>query len=76
MNDALMNALQCKILKLIIFKEGLISNKIEEKKYYYPLDKNARVSVKLFRNIICLPLNLDIDELVIDKYINIIKDYI
>jgi dTDP-4-amino-4,6-dideoxygalactose transaminase len=53
-----------------------LNNNIEAKKYYYPLDKNALLSVKLFTNIICLPLNLDIDELVIDRYINIIKNYV
>ena len=50
-----------------------IENNIEAKKYYYPLSKNSYNSINLFNNIICLPLNLDIDNKIIDKYINIIK---
>jgi len=50
-----------------------INNNIEAKKYYYPLDKNCKNSVDLFDRIVCLPLNTDINEDIIDKYINIIK---
>ena len=44
--------------------------KIEAKKYYYPLN-DAVNSNKLFDNIICLPLNLDITCENIDLYIKI-----
>jgi dTDP-4-amino-4,6-dideoxygalactose transaminase len=50
-----------------------IENKIEAKKYYFPLDSSCTISNKLFENIICLPLNIDIDENIVDYYINIIK---
>ena len=46
-------------------------NKIEAKKYYYPLN-DAVNSNKLFDNIICLPLNLDITCENIDLYIKIL----
>lgn len=49
-----------------------INNNIEAKKYYYPLDQNCKNSVDLFDRIICLPLNTDINENIIDKYIDII----
>ena len=60
----------------LIFKDKtdisyFIENKIEAKKYYYPLD-NSINSNKLFDNIICLPLNLDITYNIIDIYINIL----
>jgi dTDP-4-amino-4,6-dideoxygalactose transaminase len=51
-----------------------IHNDIEAKKYYFPLDKTCEKSSKLFNNIICLPLNVDIGFDTIDKYINIISD--
>jgi dTDP-4-amino-4,6-dideoxygalactose transaminase len=44
---------------------------IEAKKYYYPLIE-CPVSLKLFNHIICLPLNMDIDNKVIDTYIDIL----
>ena len=46
-------------------------NKIEAKKYYYPLNDDIN-SNKIFDNIICLPLNLDITYEIIDKYIEIL----
>jgi dTDP-4-amino-4,6-dideoxygalactose transaminase len=49
-----------------------IENKIEAKKYYFPLDFNCANSVDLFNRIICLPLNMDITKEIINKYINII----
>ena len=49
-----------------------INNNIEAKKYYYPLDQSCKISVDLFDRIICLPLNTDINEEIIDKYICII----
>lgn len=50
-----------------------IENNIEAKKYYYPLNKESKVSNDLFDRIICLPLNIDITYIHIDKYINIIQ---
>ena len=55
-------------IDITIFHE----NKIEAKKYYYPLNNNIN-STTLFDNIICLPLNMDINYAIIDIYINIIK---
>jgi len=53
-----------------------LANKIEAKKYYYPLEyEKHQNSRELFDNIICLPLNLDIDEKIIDKYIDILDKY-
>jgi len=52
-----------------------IENNIEAKKYYYPLAKNCNNSTELFNNIICLPLNLDVDCKIIDKYIDIINTF-
>lgn len=52
--------------------EYFIQNNIEAKKYYYPLDLNCTNSLNLFENIICLPLNLDINENIIDFYIECI----
>ena len=49
-----------------------INNNIEAKKYYYSLDRSCKKSVDLFDRIICLPLNTDIDEDIIDNYIRII----
>ena len=51
-----------------------LENNIEAKKYYYPLGDNEK-SKTLFNNIICLPLNLDINYEIIDKYINIINTF-
>jgi dTDP-4-amino-4,6-dideoxygalactose transaminase len=50
-----------------------IKNNIEAKKYYYPLDFKCENSVDLFSKIICLPLNIDLTENDINKYIEIIK---
>lgn len=50
-----------------------VQNKIEAKKYYYPLDKTNQNANKLFSNIICLPLNTDINFEIIDLYIQIIS---
>ena len=49
-----------------------VEHKIEVKKYYYPLDLNCSVSLAKFNNIICFPLNLDINESMIDFYIGLI----
>lgn len=51
-----------------------LENSIEAKKYYYPLDLNCSFSSKLFKTIICLPLNTDITIEIIDLYIKIIKN--
>lgn len=50
-----------------------IDNDIEAKKYYYPLDFKCENSVDLFSKIICLPLNIDINEEIIEKYIYLLK---
>ena len=50
-----------------------IENNIEAKKYYFPLGQNCQNSINLFNNIICLPLNLEVDHKIIDKYIDIIQ---
>lgn len=53
-----------------------LEQNIEAKKYYYPLDFGSKHTVDLYERIICLPLNLDIDERMIDKYIKIIGENI
>ena len=50
-----------------------IENNIEAKKYYYPLE-NKEKARDIFNKIICLPLNMDIEEKDIDRYIEIIKN--
>lgn len=62
----------------ILFKKEInlslfIENHIDAKKYYFPLDKDCKNSVKIFKNIICLPLNTDITFEIIDLYIDLIK---
>jgi dTDP-4-amino-4,6-dideoxygalactose transaminase len=52
-----------------------IENNIEAKKYYFPLGKDCHKSIEIFNNIICLPLNLDINYEIIDKYIDIINTF-
>jgi dTDP-4-amino-4,6-dideoxygalactose transaminase len=51
-----------------------IENNIEAKKYYYPLE-NKEKSRDIFDRIICLPLNMDVGETEIDRYIEIINKY-
>jgi dTDP-4-amino-4,6-dideoxygalactose transaminase len=51
-----------------------IENNIEAKKYYFPLNNLSANSNYIFNKIICLPLNLDITENIIDMYINIISE--
>ena len=51
-----------------------IENNIEAKKYYYPLE-NKEKSRDIFDRIICLPLNIDVGEAEIDRYIEIINKY-
>lgn len=46
-----------------------IENGIEAKKYYFPLDNTCKISIDIFNKIVCLPLNMDITEEIIDKYI-------
>jgi dTDP-4-amino-4,6-dideoxygalactose transaminase len=53
-----------------------IENNIEAKKYYYPLDLNCYNSNKLFRSIICLPLNTDITFETIDYYIDVLNKFV
>ncbi len=48
---------------------------VEAKKYYYPLDKTCKNSMRIYDTIICLPLHMDITECDIDKYINILAFY-
>jgi len=60
-----------KKIKIDIFLE----NNIEAKKYYYPLDNTCKKSIDLFDKIICLPLNIDITEDIIDNYIIIFSKY-
>jgi len=50
-----------------------IENKIEAKKYYYPLSFEFTNTVDIFNRIICLPLTTDITNETIDFYIDIIK---
>ena len=47
-------------------------NNIEAKKYYHPLD-NSPNSNDIFSKIICLPLNLETTEKIIELYIEIIR---
>jgi dTDP-4-amino-4,6-dideoxygalactose transaminase len=55
--------------------DNFFHNKIEAKKYYYPLEyEKHQNSRKLFDNIICLPLNYDVNNDIIDKYISIISE--
>jgi dTDP-4-amino-4,6-dideoxygalactose transaminase len=51
-------------------------NKIEVKKYYYPLNLNCVNSKNIFDNIICFPLNMDVDEKIIDLYIQLLNEFI
>jgi dTDP-4-amino-4,6-dideoxygalactose transaminase len=51
-----------------------LENNIEVKKYYYPLEKEHLNSLTIFENIICFPLNLDINENIIDIYVKLIKN--
>ena len=51
-----------------------IENNIEAKKYYYPLE-NKEKSRDIFDRIICLPLNMEVGETEIDRYIEIINKY-
>lgn len=67
----------------ILFPENIdvdvnyfVENNIEAKKYYYPLDLNCINSYNLFKNIICLPLNVDITNETIDYYIFTIDKYL
>jgi dTDP-4-amino-4,6-dideoxygalactose transaminase len=48
-------------------------NNIEAKKYYYPLE-NKEEAKNIFNKIICLPLNMEVGEAEIDRYIEIIKN--
>jgi dTDP-4-amino-4,6-dideoxygalactose transaminase len=48
-----------------------IKNGIEAKKYYFPLGKSHKVANDIYDRIVCLPLNIDIDKNVIDKYVEI-----
>ena len=70
-NESLMSCIPI-IFENIIDINIFITNGIEAKKYYFPLD-NSIVSNEIFNKIICLPLNLDIDENIIDFYISIIN---
>jgi hypothetical protein len=70
-NESLMSCIPI-IFENMIDTSIFVSNGIEAKKYYFPLD-NSIVSNEIFNKIICLPLNLDIDEGVIDLYISIIN---
>lgn len=65
----------------ILFKyktdtDFFIKNNIEAKKYYYPIDKVCKKSLELYEKIICLPLNIDINEGSIDYYIKNISNFI
>ncbi|ARF12496.1 aminotransferase [Klosneuvirus KNV1] len=50
-------------------------NKIEVKKYYYPLDINCHKSMNLFDKIVCLPLHMDMKLSDLDRYKKIIVKY-
>lgn len=48
---------------------------ITARKYYTPL-KDLPISTQTFKNILCLPCHLDVNEHTIDKYVQIIKDLV
>jgi dTDP-4-amino-4,6-dideoxygalactose transaminase len=70
-NESLMATIPI-LFKHDILVDFFITNKIEAKKYYFPLDGTHNISVNIFNKIICLPLNLEVTESVIDMYINLI----
>ncbi len=49
-----------------------IENKIEAKKYYFPLDHGCKNSIDIFNRIVCLPLNMDVTKEIIYKYVKYI----
>lgn len=51
----------------------LTKNNIFARKYYFPLT-NLPNSTNLFNKIICLPLNIDLNEIYIDNMFNILKN--
>lgn len=53
-----------------------IERGIEAKKYYYPLDATHRYSKDLFDRIICLPLNMQVDDAAVDRYIRVLLEYV
>jgi dTDP-4-amino-4,6-dideoxygalactose transaminase len=55
-----------------IYIDDFLNNQIEAKKYYYPLTLDSVISNDIFKKIICLPLNIDIKEEQVDKYIEVI----
>jgi dTDP-4-amino-4,6-dideoxygalactose transaminase len=59
------NTLQTKYIDI------LNKNNIRARKYYYPLI-NLSNSINLFNKIICLPLNIDLDEKYIDNLFNLL----
>jgi dTDP-4-amino-4,6-dideoxygalactose transaminase len=53
--------------------DKFLENKIEAKKYYYPLDMNCKKSRTIYENILCLPLNMNTTSDIIDRYIDILS---
>ena len=52
----------------------LKNNNIFCRKYYKPLDDSYNANL-IYQSILCLPCNLEINSVIIDKIINIFKKY-
>jgi len=71
-NESLMSTIPI-LFNFSIDIDLFVKKNIEAKKYYHPLNINSEFSMKIFNNIICLPLNIDITFDIIDYYIDIIN---
>jgi dTDP-4-amino-4,6-dideoxygalactose transaminase len=72
-NESLMSCIPI-IFENVMDINIFINIGIEAKKYYFPLNSSSENSINIFNKIICLPLNLDINEEIIDIYISTIKN--
>ena len=52
----------------------LLDNNVYCRKYYHPL-KNTKNAVNIYKNILCIPCNVDMEIEDIDKFFKIIKNY-
>lgn len=56
-------------------KEKFLENKIQVRKYYYPLD-NSEVANEIFNKILCIPCNIDMNKSDIDLIFDILSQFI
>lgn len=72
-NNSLMACIPL-VFQFPIQPDIFIQNKIEAKKYYYPITQveTSPIATAIFENIICLPLNMNMTTQDIDKYIQVI----